>query len=80
MHFLASPWFIGLSIASFLMMAVELWGLLRACKRHNASPVGILCGKNDCFPTTGIVVTVIVYILLTLLYVILPPVFHDVLS
>lgn len=80
MHFLTSPWFIGLSITSFLMMAVELWGLLRACKRHNASPVGILCGKNDCLPTTGIVVTVIVYILLTLLYVVLPPIFHDVLS
>lgn len=80
MHFLLSPWFIGLSIVSFLMMAVELWGLLRACKRHNASPVGILCGKNDCLPTTGIVAAVIVYLLLTLLYVILPPIFHDVIS
>lgn len=77
MHFLLSPWFIGLSIASFLMMAVELWGLLRACRRHNTSPIGVLCGKDGCFPTTGIVIVVILYILMTLLYVVLPPIFHE---
>jgi hypothetical protein len=76
MHFLLSPWFIGLSIASFLVMAVELWGLLRACKRHNASPIGILCGKDECLPTSGVIITAIVYILLTMLYVILPSMFH----
>lgn len=77
MHFLLSPWFIGLSIASFLVMAVELWGLLRACKRHNTSAVGILCGKGECLPTTGVVIMAIVYILLTMLYVILPSMFHS---
>ena len=77
MHFLLSPWFIGLSIASFLVMAVELWGLLRACKRHNASPVGILCGKNECLPTTGVIIAAIVYVLLSMLYVILPSMLHD---
>lgn len=76
MHFLLSPWFIGLSIVSFLSMAVELWGLFRACKRHNSSPVGILCGKVECLPTTGVIITAIIYILLTMLYVILPSMLH----
>lgn len=79
MQFLLSPWFIGLSITSFLVMAMELWGLLRACRRHNASPIGILCGKEACFPTRAIAFAVIVYIVLTMLYVLLPPLFHDVL-
>lgn len=79
MQFLLSPWFIGLSIASLLMMATELWGLLRACKRHNASPMGILCGKSACFPTRAITLAAIGYILLTILYLFLPPLLHDVL-
>lgn len=77
MHVLLSPWFMGLTIISFLTMAMLLWGLLRVCKRHNASPIGILCGKQACFPTTGVVLAAILYILLTLLYVVLPPVFHQ---
>jgi hypothetical protein len=77
MHFLLSPWFIGLSLASFLVMCVELWGLLRACKRHNRSSVGVLCGKESCMPTTGTILMVIAYIMLTMLYVVAPPILHE---
>ena len=78
MQFLLSPWFIGLSILSLLIMGIELWGLLRACKRHNASPIGQMCAKADCLPTAGIAFAAILYVLLTIAYILLPPIFHNV--
>lgn len=79
MLFFLSPWYIGLSVVSLLVMAVELWGLWRACRRHNASPMSLLCGRNTCFPTRSVMFAVIGYILLTILYLLLPPFLHDVL-
>ena len=79
MQFLLSPWFIGLSALSLLVMGLELLGLLRACKRHNASPLGLMCAKADCLPTSGIAFAAVLYVLLTLAYIVLPPVIHDVL-
>ncbi len=77
MQFLLSPWFIGLSIASLLVMGLELWGLLRSCKRHNASPIGQMCAKDDCLPTGGIAFAAILYVLLTVAYIFLPPILHN---
>lgn len=79
MQFLVSPWFIGLSIGSLIVMGLELWGLLRACKRHNASAIGKMCVKADCLPTTGIAFAAVLYVLLTIAYILLPPLLHDVL-
>lgn len=79
MQFLLSPWFIGLSIASLIMMGLELWGLLRSCRRHNASPIGQMCAKTDCLPTAGISFLAVVYVLLTVAYILLPPILHNVL-
>ncbi len=79
MQFLLSPWFIGLSVLSLLVMGIELWGLLRACKRHNSSPLGMMCAKSECLPTRGIAFAAVLYVLLTLAYIILPPILHDVL-
>ncbi|MEK7563060.1 MAG: hypothetical protein AAB544_01575 [Patescibacteria group bacterium] len=76
MQFFLSPWFMALSTASLIVMGLELWGLLRACKRHNTSPMGILCGKSACFPTRAITLAAIGYVLLTMLYLLLPPLLH----
>lgn len=78
-QFLLSPWFIGLSIASLLIMGMELWGLMRACRKHKRSPLGALCDKEDCFPSTGMIIAAIFYILLTFAYIVLPPILHDLL-
>ena len=78
MQFLLSPWFIGLSVLSLIMMGIELWGLFRACKRHNASPIGQMCAKEDCLPTTGIAFAAVLYIFLTISYIFLPPILHNV--
>lgn len=77
MQFLLSPWFIGLSAFSLLIMALELWGLLRACRKHNASPIGALCGKEGYFPTTGVILAALLYIFLTIAYIIGPAILHD---
>ena len=77
MQFLLSPWFIGLSIISVFVMGLELWGLMRSCRKHNASPIGVLCGREKCFPTTGIIVAALLYILLTFGYIIAPAILHD---
>ncbi len=79
MQFLLSPWFIALSVASLIVMGLELWGLLRACKRHNASSIGQMCAKTDCLPTAGIASIAVVYVLLTVAYILLPPILHSVL-
>jgi len=78
MQFLLSSWFIGLSVVSLVLMGLELWGLLRACKRHNASPIGQMSAKTDCLPTAGIAFAAILYVLLTIGYILLPPIFHNV--
>ena len=79
MQFLLSLWFIGLSLASLAVMGLQLWGLLRACKRHNASAIGQMCAKTDCLPTRGIAFAAVLYVLLTITYIVLPPILHDVL-
>lgn len=79
MQFLLSPWFISLSVTSLIIMGLELWGLLRSCKHHNASPIGQICAKTDCLPTAGIAFLGVLYVLLTVAYIVLPPILHDVL-
>ncbi len=78
MQFLLSPWFIGLNIASFIVMGFELWGWIRACKRHNESAMGTLCGEDSHLPTMGAVIVTIIYISLTLAYIFVPPLIHDI--
>ena len=79
MQFLLSPWFIGLSILSLLIMGLELWGWLRACQRHNESAMGTLCGKDSHVPRIGAVIVSVVYVVLTLIYIVVPPLIHGAL-
>lgn len=79
MQFLSSPWFIGLNVASLMVMGLELWGWLRACQRHNESAMGTLCGEDSHLPAMGAVIVAVIYVALTLAYIFVPPLIHDIL-
>jgi len=79
MEFLLSPWFGGLSALSIIMMLLIIWGARRSCKRHNASPLGFLCGKKNAFPCAGTYIVAGLYVVLTFAYVFAPPIIHDLL-
>lgn len=79
MEFLLSPWFVGLSVISILVMTMIMWGASHSCRRHNASPMGSLCGKKHAYPCTGTFVISIFYAALTIIYILVPPIVHDLL-
>jgi hypothetical protein len=76
MELLLSPVFISLSIFSLSVTGFHLWGLARASKRHNASPIGCLCKQGALFPNRTMVVGSAIYVLLTLAYFVIPVLLH----
>jgi len=79
MEFLLSPLFIGLSALSFLVMMIILWGTIRACSRHRASPIGLLYGDESRIIAKGTKLILIAYVVLTFVYIFVPPLIHDLL-
>lgn len=76
MELLLSPFFIGLSIISLGVTGFHLWGLARASRRHNASPIGCLCKEGASFPNRTMIVGASVYVVLTLAYFVVPVLLH----
>lgn len=79
MELLLSPWFLGLSVLSLLITFLNLWGFRRAFRKHNASAMVLLCGKSAQQPNRRAFVVAILYIALTVIYILLPPLFHSLL-
>lgn len=76
MELLLSPVFIGLSVISLAVTGFHLWGLARACRRHNASPIGCLCKQGALFPNRTMIVGSAIYVLLTVAYFVIPVLLH----
>lgn len=76
MELLLSPIFIGLSIISLAITGFHLWGLARACKRHNTSPIGYLSQEKAGFPNGTMIIGASLYVLLTLAYFLVPIFLH----
>ncbi len=77
MQLLLSPWFIGLSVLSLLVTFLNLWGFRRAFRKHNASSMVLLCGISAHQPNKRTLVIVILYVTLTIIYILLPPLLHS---
>jgi hypothetical protein len=77
MSFLLSPSFLVLNLLSLVVLIVELSGLARAVRRHNHSPIGLLCDRDARLPTHAMRVAVAVYVILTVAYLFLPSVLHN---
>ena len=77
MSFLTTPAFVILSLLSLVVLVVELSGLARAVRRHNSSPIGQLCGRHARLPTHAMQIAVAVYVTLTVAYLFLPGVLHN---
>ena len=80
MSFLLSPSFLVLNLLSLVVLIVELSGLARAVRRHNRSPIGLLCGRNAWLPTHATRLAVATYVALTVAYFFLPGVLHNLIS
>ena len=76
MPFLATPAFLIFSFLSLVMLVVELSGLARAVRRHNSSPIGLLCGRDGRLPTRAMRIAVAAYVTLTVAYLFLPSLLH----
>lgn len=76
MELLLSPVFIGLSIISIGVTVFHLWGLARASRRHNASPIGSLGNQGALFPNRTMIVGSAIYVLLTFAYFVIPVLLH----
>jgi hypothetical protein len=68
--------FIVLGAISFSITGFHLWGLIRASKRHNESPLGILSKKETAFPNKVMICGAVLYVLITIVYIIFPPFLH----
>lgn len=77
MSFLITPSFLILSLLSLVVLIVELSGLARAVRRHNRSPIGLLCGRDEWLPTHAMRIAVAAYVTLTAAYLFLPSLLHN---